>query len=333
MPNEPVEIGVEYKDKVVIPDVPKVKKGNRIKYSKGWCYQYEDKSWAYGFADIDGETYYFDKGGYMVTGWQKINGKDYAFKSSGAMYKNEWCGNYYLGSDGKMLKDQKIAGTNYYVDANGKYVPQGWQSNSKGWWYVDGPGFVKSDFRTISGHTYYFGADGYMVTGWKKINNAWYYFNGSGYMLKGWLKDKNKWYFFDDDKDPDKAGKMVTGWKKADGKMYFFNPDGSMEGDESVVSDRGYSHLIGNTYNHRGYQTCIRFDSKTNLTMIYGGLTPNESFKYTMVPGYKAGKYNELLTLTFDGDSYEYIYYNNNTVKLTGSGTYSGNFDLFIPQK
>lgn len=34
---------------------------------------------------ILGQTYYFDSNGYMVTGSQKTNEKDYYFNASGAM--------------------------------------------------------------------------------------------------------------------------------------------------------------------------------------------------------------------------------------------------------
>ncbi len=49
------------------------------------------------------DTYYFDENGYMVTGWKKINNKDYFFNDSGFMVKDTWQGAYYLGSDGVML--------------------------------------------------------------------------------------------------------------------------------------------------------------------------------------------------------------------------------------
>lgn len=86
-----------------------------------WWYRYGDGSYPIDkFLVIQGTTYYFNSRGYMVTGWQLINGEWFSFNTSGAMAKNRWIGNYYVGSDGKMLKNQWIG--NYYVDSNGCWV-------------------------------------------------------------------------------------------------------------------------------------------------------------------------------------------------------------------
>lgn len=55
----------------------------------------------------------------MVTGWQKINGKDYYFNESGAMVTDAWVGNYYLQQDGSMATNTWIG--NYHVGADGKW--------------------------------------------------------------------------------------------------------------------------------------------------------------------------------------------------------------------
>ena len=65
----------------------------------------------------DSYVYYFDNGGYMLTGWQVINGNWYYFNGSGAMVKNAWVGNYYLQNDGTMATNTWIG--NYYVGSDG----------------------------------------------------------------------------------------------------------------------------------------------------------------------------------------------------------------------
>ena len=59
-----------------------------------------------GLRSIDGNTYYFSPSGKMRTGWQTINGSTYYFSSGGKMYTG-WRfidgANYYFGSDGKLL--------------------------------------------------------------------------------------------------------------------------------------------------------------------------------------------------------------------------------------
>ena len=72
-----------------------------IKTNGLWWYRYGDGSYPSSRFDvIDGNTYYFNVGGYIVTGWNEINGYWYYFNTSGAMVKNQWIGNYYIGSDG-----------------------------------------------------------------------------------------------------------------------------------------------------------------------------------------------------------------------------------------
>ena len=118
----------------------------------------------------------------MVTGWQKINDKDYYFNESGAMVKNTWVGNYYLQEDGCMATNTWIG--NYYVDSNGLWTPDQWiVSNGKYWYRHQDGSYTINDFEVINGQTYYFDANGYMVTGWQKINDKDYYFNESGVMV------------------------------------------------------------------------------------------------------------------------------------------------------
>ena len=67
--------------------------------TKGW---YAKNQWL----KIDGEDYYFNTKGYMVTGWQKIGNKWYYFKSNGQMAAHETL---------------KIKGTEYYFFGDGTY--------------------------------------------------------------------------------------------------------------------------------------------------------------------------------------------------------------------
>ena len=54
--------------------------------TNGWWYKHQDGSYTKNdFEVILGQTYYFDSNGYMVTGSQKTNEKDYYFNASGAM--------------------------------------------------------------------------------------------------------------------------------------------------------------------------------------------------------------------------------------------------------
>ena len=152
-------------------------------YNGKWWYRHSDGSYTKNdFEDIDGQTYYFDGNGYMVTGWRQIKSDWYLFNGSGVMVKNSWSGNYYLEKDGKMAKS-KWVGT-YYVDSNGVWQQDCWIYNGR-WWYRYGDGsYPKNKFDVINNNVYYFDNGGYMLTGWQVINGNWYYFNGSGAMVK-----------------------------------------------------------------------------------------------------------------------------------------------------
>ena len=96
--------------------------GSWKKNNKGWWYRRYDGSYPkHQFEGIDGQVYYFDSNGYMVTGWQKIGSKWYYSEGSGAMAVNKWVGNYYLTGSGAMAANTWIG--KYYVGADGKWIP------------------------------------------------------------------------------------------------------------------------------------------------------------------------------------------------------------------
>ena len=87
---------------------------------KYW-YRHQDGSYTKNdFEVIQGQTYYFDSNGYMVTGVMKINGSTYCFKNSGVMAKNEWVNDHYYEADGKMATNKWIG--QHYVDEEGQWV-------------------------------------------------------------------------------------------------------------------------------------------------------------------------------------------------------------------
>lgn len=70
-----------------------------------WWYRYGDGSYPKEKFDVIGDNvYYFDKNGYMVTGWNYIDKKWYYFNDSGVMAKDKWIGDYYVDKYGVMTK-------------------------------------------------------------------------------------------------------------------------------------------------------------------------------------------------------------------------------------
>ena len=106
---------------------------------------------------------------------------------------------------------------------------EGWQKDSKGWWYQSGSGYLKNQWALINGNWYYFDSDGYMRTDWQKIKGSWYYLGDAndGAMKTGWQKIKGSWYYLGDAND----GAMKTDWKYINGFWYNFGKagDGSMK--------------------------------------------------------------------------------------------------------
>ncbi len=77
----------------------------------GKVYWIKGGSVQYGWKNLKGNRYYFSKAdGAAVTGWRTLDGKEYYFNNKGAMQKNQWIGDRYVGSKGYVTK-KKSAGT------------------------------------------------------------------------------------------------------------------------------------------------------------------------------------------------------------------------------
>ena len=117
---------------------------------------------------------------------------------------------------------------------------EGWQKDSKGWWYQSGSGYLKNQWALINGNWYYFDSDGYMRTGWQKISGSWYYLGDAndGAMKTGWQKISGSWYYLGDAND----GAMKTGWQKISGSWYYLGGanDGAMKTGWQKISGSWY---------------------------------------------------------------------------------------------
>ena len=140
---------------------------------------------------------------------------------------------------------------------------EGWQKDSKGWWYQSGSGYLKNQWALINGNWYYFDSDGYMRTGWQKISGSWYYLGDAndGAMKTGWQKISGSWYYLGDAND----GAMKTGWQKISGSWYYLGNanDGAMK--------TGWEYINGFWYN---------FGKAGDGSMKTGWYKPNENWYY-----------------------------------------------------
>lgn len=140
-------------------EIPKLVKNGWFKENGSWYYYKDDVAQKY-WQPVDGQWYYLNSKGVMVTGWLQADGV--------------W---YYLSNSGAMVT--------------------GWQKIQNVWYYFNASGAMQTGWRYLSGTWYYLSSSGAMATGWQWIGNAWYHFNNSGAMQTGWLYDSGKWYYLE----------------------------------------------------------------------------------------------------------------------------------------
>lgn len=98
-----------------------------IKIGSRWNYIKENQEKAANeWLTVDGQQYWFDKDGIMATGWHSFDDDaSYYFHPHGALAKNAWIKSgeewYYLGQDGKMLKDT-VTPDGYSLGKNGVWI-------------------------------------------------------------------------------------------------------------------------------------------------------------------------------------------------------------------
>ena len=56
-------------------------------------------------------------------GWVKSGNTWYFYNQNGTLVRNAWAGNYWLGSDGRMVTNRYVDGGRYYVGNDGAWVP------------------------------------------------------------------------------------------------------------------------------------------------------------------------------------------------------------------
>ncbi|WP_314547972.1 C39 family peptidase [uncultured Gemella sp.] len=196
---------------------------------------------------VDNGRYYVGKDGAWVKdaqkpaekkqGWIKSGSDWYYLDQNGALVRNKWAGNYWLGADGKMATNSWVDNGRYYVGVNGLWdknakkqeapkpvvKKQGWVKENNAWYYYENGTFVKNKWAG----NYWLGADGKLVvSSW--VDNGRYYVGANGLWDKnakkpeekkqGWIKSGSDWYYYD---NGTLARNKWAGnyWLGTDGKM------------------------------------------------------------------------------------------------------------------
>ena len=145
---------------------------------------------------VDGGKYYvgsqgwWEKDAVKKTGWSQTGNTWFLYDNEGNIVKNRWSGNYWLGSDGKMVTNSWVDGGKYYVGADGKWVSdalkpgetrKGWTKAGSTWHFYNDKG---NQVKNAWVGNYWIGSDGKMVTNsW--VDGGKYYVGTDGKWVKG----------------------------------------------------------------------------------------------------------------------------------------------------
>lgn len=189
-------------------------------------YRYSNKTYAKaGFRKIENHWYYFDKNGYVKTGWFSVGKYRYYGNKSSTKGKT---GRLYTGW--RTIKGK----TYYFSEKSGKGIRgrmlTGWQTIDKSTYYLDKDGAVCTGWKKVGGNTFYFipakenGAKGKMATGWRTIGKKKYYFRTSG-------------------KKGVKGARYKSEWVTIKGENYYFNSNGSLNSE--TMTEKQFIQTIG----------------------------------------------------------------------------------------
>ncbi len=156
-----------------------------------------------GWQSADGNTYYLNGNGAVLTGWQTLKSKEGIN------------GRYYLGTDGIMQTGlQEIAGKTYYFGTDGA---------------------MKTGFQTVNGKKYYFNGSGVMQTGWIRFTEnrvyVWRFYDALG-------QEKN---FREQSDSPKGENVSRYQWYTVDGSWYcIYNNASVLKGFQNIGTWRYY---------------------------------------------------------------------------------------------
>ena len=166
-------------------------------------------------------------------GWAKA-GNAWYYYNNGSLVVNKWVGNYWLGSDGRMVTNAWVDNGRYYVGNDGAWVKgarnittvkSGWVKESNTWYYYNTDGTLA---RNKWAGNYWLGSDGRMATNaW--VDNNRYYVGANGAWVKdakrseekkqGWVKESNTWYYYNTDGTLARNKWAGNYWLGSDGRM------------------------------------------------------------------------------------------------------------------
>ena len=310
--------GVQAKDAFVILD------GNSYYFQKDTGQLVRDRFWS----DDDGNWYYSDKEGKLLTGEQTIDGFDMYFYPDGVQAKGEivtiGIEPYYFDKDSghKVINtDITINGKTYHAEANGLLIeteqklPQRplvsgghFQEDSSGnWYYYTATGEKLKGWQNVDGVTLYFDEEGRQAKdGERIIDGSHYYFSHYSGAVKTnywhtwsieirrqepFAKTYNEYYGSD--------GRRYYGWHRVGDQLYYFDHTGRVENGLTIFKGQNYL-----------------FDNHGKLVKDAFYIQSLRVFVGTLNTSYRSNKFGQVLTGEhhINGDDY---YFSNSGSPVT----------------
>ena len=317
--------GVQAKDAFVVLD------GNSYYFQKDTGQLVRDRFWS----DDDGNWYYSDKEGKLVTGEQSIDGFDMYFYPDGVQAKGEivtiGIEPYYFDKDSghKVINtDITINGKTYHAEANGLLIeteqklPQlplvsggHFQEDSSGnWYYYTATGEKLRGWQNVDGVTLYFDEEGRQAKDGERIIDGFHYYfsHYSGAVKTNYwhtwsieirrqepfAKTYNEYYGSD--------GRRYYGWHRVGDQLYYFDHTGRVE--NALTTFKGQDYL---------------FDNHGKLVKDAFYIQSLRVFAGTLNTSYRSNKFGQVLTGEhhINGDDY---YFSNSGSAVTAIVTKGG---------
>ena len=310
--------GVQAKDAFVILD------GNSYYFQKDTGQLVRDRFWS----DDDGNWYYSDKEGKLLTGEQTIDGFDMYFYPDGVQAKGEivtiGIEPYYFDKDSghKVINtDITINGKTYHAEANGLLIeteqklPQRplvsgghFEEDSSGnWYYYTATGEKLKGWQNVDGVTLYFDEEGRQAKdGERIIDGSHYYFSHYSGAVK-----TNYWHTWSIEirrQEPfaktyyeyyGSDGRRYYGWHRVGDQLYYFDHTGRVENGLTIFKGQNYL-----------------FDNHGKLVKDAFYIQSLRVFVGTLNTSYRSNKFGQVLTGEhhINGDDY---YFSNSGSPVT----------------
>lgn len=185
--------------------------------------------------DENGNWYYFDNQGYLVTGAREIDGKQLYFMKNGVQLRDA------------LQEDEN--GNQYYYDKTGaKVLNRYYTSDGQNWRYFDDKGVMARGLVKIGDGQQYFDQNGYQVKGKvvrAKDGKLRYFDKDSGNaVINRFAQGDNPsdWYYFGAD------GVALTGLQKIGQQTLYFDQDGKqVKGQVVTLADKSIRYFDANS--------------------------------------------------------------------------------------